>query len=121
MPCHHKLEEYLDGYIKATGVGDDRKGPSFRAALGKKKQLGPGAMSRTDLWYMMRRRASSAGIETGIGCHTFRATGITDYLTNVGRIEVARRMSDHSNAKTTGLYDRLKENISVGKLKRIGT
>jgi len=28
-----------------------------------------------------------------IGCHTFRATGITDYLTNGGRIEVAQRMA----------------------------
>jgi integrase len=35
-------------------------------------------------------------------CHTFRATGITDYLTNGGRIEVAQRMAGHSNAKTTG-------------------
>jgi integrase/recombinase XerD len=68
--------------------------------------LGQGAISRTDVWYMVRRRASDAGIETAIGCHTFRATGITDYLTNGGRIEVAQRMAAHSNAKTTGLYDR---------------
>ena len=40
-------------------------------------------------WQTMRRRAAGAGIETAIGCHTFRATGITDYLTNGGRIEVA--------------------------------
>jgi site-specific recombinase XerD len=49
-------------------------------------------------WYMVRRRASEAGIETAIGCHTFRATGITDYLTNGGRIEVAQRMAGHSNS-----------------------
>ena len=54
--------------------------------------------------------------ETAIGCHTFRATGITDYLTNGGRIEVAQRMAGHSNAKTTGLYD----DISVGEVERIG-
>ena len=56
-------------------------------------------MSRTDVWYMVRRRAADAGIETPIGCHTFRATGITDYLTNGGRIEVAQRMAGHANAK----------------------
>ena len=120
MPCHHKLEEYLDAYIKAAGVADDRKGPLFRAALGKKKQLGPGVMSRTDVWYMVRRRASDAGIETAIGCHTFRATGITDYLTNGGRIEVAQRMAGHSSARTTGLYDRRNDDISVGEVERIG-
>ena len=120
MPCHHKLEEYLDAYIKAAGIADDRKGPLFRAAIGKTKKLGAGAMSRTDVWYMVRRRASDAGIETAIGCHTFRATGITDYLTNGGRIEVAQRMAGHSNAKTTGLYDRRNDDISVGEVERIG-
>jgi integrase/recombinase XerD len=49
MPCHHKLEEYLDAYIKGAGIADDRKGPLFRAAVGKTKKLGPGAMSRTDV------------------------------------------------------------------------
>jgi site-specific recombinase XerD len=120
MPCHHKLENYLDAYIKEAGIGDDRKGPLFRAAIGKTKKLGPGAMSRVDVWYMVRRRASDASIETSIGCHTFRATGITDYLTNGGRIEVAQRMAGHSNAKTTGLYDRRNDDVSVGEVERIG-
>lgn len=120
MPCHHKLEEYLDAYIEAAGLAEERKGPLFRAAIGKTRKLGPGAMSRTDVWYMVRRRASRAGIETAIGCHTFRATGITDYLTNGGRIEVAQRMAGHSNAKTTGLYDRRNDDISVGEVERIG-
>jgi site-specific recombinase XerD len=120
MPCHHKLEAYLDAYISAAGIADDRKEPLFRAAIGRTKKLGPGAMSRTDVWYMVRRRASDASIETSIGCHTFRATGITDYLTNGGRIEVAQRMAGHSNAKTTGLYDRRNDDISVGEVERIG-
>ena len=120
MPCHHKLEEYLDTYVNAAAIANDRKGPLFRSAIGKTKKLGPGAMSRTDVWYMVRRRAADAGIETAIGCHTFRATGITDYLTNGGRIEVAQRMAGHSNAKTTGLYDRRNDDISIGEIERIG-
>jgi len=120
MPCHHKLEEYLDAYIKDARIANDRKGPLFRSAIGKTKRLGPGALSRTDVWYMVRRRAADAGIETAIGCHTFRATGITDYLTNGGRIEVAQRMAGHSNAKTTGLYDRRNDDISIGEVERIG-
>ena len=101
MPCHHKLESYIHAYIEAADIEGDRKGPLFRAAIGKTKKLGPGVISRTDVWYMVRRRTADAGIETAIGCHTFRATGITDYLTNGGRIEVAQRMAGHSNAKTT--------------------
>ena len=120
MPCHHKLEAYLDAYIVASGIEGERKGPLFRAAIGKTKTLGQGRLSRIDVWYMVRRRAADAGIETPVGCHTFRATGITDYLTNGGRIEVAQRMAGHSNAKTTGLYDRRNDDISVGEVERIG-
>jgi site-specific recombinase XerD len=81
MPCHHKLEEYLDVYIKAAGIANECKGPLFRSAIGKTGALTRKPMSRTDVWYMVRRRAAGAGIETAIGCHTFRATGITNYLT----------------------------------------
>jgi integrase len=69
---------------------------------------------------MVRRRAAKAGIETAIGRHTFRATGITDYLTNGGRIEVAQRMAGHSNTKTTGLYDLHNDDISVGEVEQSG-
>jgi integrase/recombinase XerD len=77
-------------------------------------------MTRKDVCYMVRRCASDAGTETAIGCHTFRATGITDYLTNGGRIEVAHRMVGHSNAKTTGLYDRLKAILVWEKSRGLG-
>jgi integrase/recombinase XerD len=69
---------------------------------------------------MVRRRAVDADIETSIGCHTFRATGITDYLTNGGKLEIAQRMAGHSNAKTTGLYDRRNDDISVSEVERVG-
>src|SRR5208282_3677067 len=120
MPCHHKLEEILHAYVKAAGIEGDRKGPLFRSAIGKTGQLTGKRMLRMDVWYMVRRRAADGEIETAIGCHTFRATGITDYLTNGGRIEIAQRMAGHSNAKTTGLYDRRNDDISVGEVERIG-
>jgi site-specific recombinase XerD len=120
MPCHHKLESYIDAYIAAAGIEDDRKGPLFRAAIGRTGVLSTRPLSRTDVWYMVRRRAADARLETAIGCHTFRATGITDYLTNGGKLEVAQRMAGHSNARTTGLYDRRNDDISVSEVERVG-
>lgn len=120
MPCHHKLEAYMDAYIAAAGIEDDRKGPIFRAAIGRTGILSTRPLSRTDVWYMVRRRAADASLETAIGCHTFRATGITDYLTNGGKLEVAQRMAGHSNARTTGLYDRRNDDISVSEVERVG-
>jgi integrase/recombinase XerD len=120
MPCHHKLEEHLHAYIKAAGIAGNRKGPLIRSAIGKTAQLTDRPVLRRGVGRMVHRRAADGGIETAIGCHTFRATGITDYLTNGGRIEVAQRMAGHSNAKTTGIYNRRNDNISVGGVERIG-
>jgi integrase/recombinase XerD len=120
MPCHHNLEAYLDEYIERAGIGQDRKGPLFRSAIGKTGKLSGQAMTRIDAYRMIRRRAQAAGIETEIGCHTFRATGITDYLKNGGRIEVAQKMAGHSSARTTGLYDRRGDEISLDEVERIG-
>ena len=55
---------------------------------------------------MIQRRALAAGIATKISCHSFRATGITTYLQNGGKLEVAQQMAGHESARTTGLYDR---------------
>jgi integrase len=66
------------------------------------------------------RGQGHASIKTKIGNHTFRATGITDYLTNGGKLEIAQKMAGHANAKTTGLYDRRNDDISVSEVERVG-
>jgi integrase/recombinase XerD len=68
---------------------------------------------------MIQRRARAAGIDDSIGCHTFRATGITAYLTNGGKLEVAQRLAGHANAKTTGLYDRRSDAVAADEIERI--
>jgi len=120
MPCPHKLEQISRRVHRRCVHRGRRKGPLFRSAIGKTAQLADRPMLRGDVWNMVRRRAAGAGIESAIGCHTFRATGITDYPTNGGRIEVAQRMAGHSNAKRQGLYDRRNDDISVGEVERIG-
>jgi len=80
MPCHHNLEAYLDAYIKAAGIGNRAKSPLFRSAAGRTDLLTDKAMNRVDAWRMIQRRAGDLGTRVRIGCHTFRATGITAYL-----------------------------------------
>jgi len=120
MPCHPKLARYLNDYIEAAGIQTDRKGPLFRSVKGRTKTLSPLPLSRGDVWTMIRRRAKDAGIKTEIGCYTFRDIGITDYLRNGGKLEVAQRMAGHSNAKTIGLYDWRSDDISLSEVVRIG-
>jgi site-specific recombinase XerD len=119
MPAHHTLEEYLDAYIEAAKIAKDRKGPLFRTAIRRTKKLTKNPMTPKDAWGMVRRRARDAGLETRIGCHTFRATGITNYLENGGSLEHAQQMAAHESAKTTKLYDRTEDAITLDEVERI--
>ena len=120
MPTHHNLDQYLHEYVAAAAIGEDRKGPLFRTARGRSGELGLNPMQQPDVWRMIRRRALAAGIKTEIGCHTFRATGITAYLKNGGRLEVAQQMAAHESSRTTGLYDRRSDEVSLDEVERIG-
>jgi integrase len=87
LPAHHKLEAILDEYIHGARLAGQKKQPLFRTTQGQKRQLTARRMSQADAWRMIRRRAADAGIKTAIGCHTFRATGITNYLEDDGTLD----------------------------------
>lgn len=119
MPVHHKLEELLDSYIEAAGIGDDTKSPLFRTTRGQSRLLTDRRMRRADAWRMIRRRARDAGLDRPLGCHSFRATGITNYLENGGTLENAQRMAGHESAQTTKLYDRRDDRLTLDEVERI--
>ena len=120
MPTHHNLDRYLEEYIRAAGITGDRKEPLFRTVRGRSGELTGNALLQPDVWRKIRRRALAAGIKTEIGCHTFRATGITAYLKNGGKLEIAQRMAAHESSRTTGLYDRRDDEVSLDEVERIG-
>jgi site-specific recombinase XerD len=120
MPCHHALAEALRAYIDAAGITEDRKGSLFRTARGHTATvLSDQPMGQTDAWRMIRRRAVAAGIHAPIGNHTFRATGITTYLSNGGVLEHAQSMAAHESPRTTKLYDRTQERLTQDEVERI--
>ncbi len=119
MPCHHTLEVYLHAYLDGAGIAEDLKGPLFRT-IGRGTQI----LTRTPLpqanaYAMVRRRALAAGIATKIGNHSFRATGITAYLKNGGTLENAAAMANHASTRTTQLYDRRRDDVSLDEVERI--
>ncbi|HRK34500.1 MAG TPA: tyrosine-type recombinase/integrase [Candidatus Hydrogenedentes bacterium] len=119
VPAHHTLETYIDAYIEAAGIAQDRKGPLFRSAKGKTRLLTKHPMTRTDVLRMIKRRAADAGLPRRISCHTFRATGITAFLENGGTLEAAQAIAAHESARTTKLYDRTGDAITLDDIERI--
>src|ERR1700719_1081942 len=75
MPAHHKLEAFLDEYIRSAGIAGDEKSPLFRSAVRRTGTLAATAMHRVAAWRMMQRRAVDLGMKVKIGCHTFRQPG----------------------------------------------
>jgi site-specific recombinase XerD len=119
MPTHHNLEAYLDAYLDSAKIGEARKSPLFRSARGRTSELTDRPMNRVDVYRMIRRRARDAGLDADICCHTFRATGITAYLENGGSLENAQLMAAHESPRTTKLYDRTGDEITLDEVERI--
>ncbi|OXC74482.1 tyrosine-type recombinase/integrase [Caballeronia sordidicola] len=119
MPCHHTLDAYLHAYLDRTGIAGDPKGPLFRTIQRGTGLLSTTALPQANAYAMVRRRALEAGIDTKIGNHTFRATGITAYLKNGGTLENAAAMANHASTRTTQLYDRRHDDISLDEVERI--
>jgi site-specific recombinase XerD len=117
VPCHHTLEKFLDEYLAAAGIAGDPEGPLFRTTGRKTGQAQ--AMWQQDVYRMIQRRAAAAGIKTKIGNHTFRATGITAYLKNKGTLEHAQTLANHASPRTTKLYDRRSDEISLDEVEKI--
>jgi site-specific recombinase XerD len=116
MPCHHNLDEYLQAYVDAAGIAEVEKGWRFRTTVGRSGALSERPMRQGDVYRMIGRRAAAAEVWTKIECHSFRATGITEYLRNGGKLEVAQQMANHESSRTTGLYDRRQDGISLDEV-----
>jgi integrase len=119
MPAHHKLEAFIDEYLAAAGIRDDGKGSLFRSALGQTGLLTGNPMNRVDAYRMIRHCTAEAGFKIKLGCHVFRATGITAYLEAGGTLENAQAMAAHESPRATKLYDRTGDEITLGEVERI--
>ena len=118
VPAHHNAEAYLDAYIRAAGIENKNKEFIFRA-LDRRRALTDRPMTRIDAFRMIKRRAKNAGLPLTTCCHTFRATGITAYLENGGTIENAQTIAAHESPRTTKLYDRTSDEITLDEVERI--
>lgn len=129
VPAHHTAEEYMDAYLEAAeACGLDRsdgQAPIFRTLEGqwRSRRLSSRRLNRREAVAMVKRRARQAGLPPAlasrIGNHTFRATGITAYLNNGGSLEHAQQIAAHESPRTTKLYDRTNDELTLDEIERI--
>jgi integrase/recombinase XerD len=118
VPAHHNADEYLDEYLRSVEIGDQHSSPLFRT-IDRSGRITERGLTRNDALRMIKRRAKAAGLSAKVCCHTFRATGITAYLENGGTIENAQSIAAHESPRTTKLYDRTDDEITLDEIERI--
>ena len=122
VSAHHNAAEYVDAYLTAAGLDTtdpaNKRTPLFQR-LGRNRKLNSNRLDRTEVYRMVTRRAKQAGLATKICCHTFRATGITAYLDNGGTIEKAQQIAAHESPRTTKLYDRTNDQVSLDEIEKV--
>lgn len=112
---HHEAEEYLDAYLAVAAVAD---AAALFQTLDKAHRLTGLAISRRDMLRIVKVRCAQAGLPDTICNHTFRGTGITVFLQNGGSLEAAQDMANHSDPRTTKLYDRRKDLATLSEIER---
>lgn len=137
VPCHHLLQEYLSDWLEGAKLSEHADTPLFRTfawappngADGEEEASGERVpcqriltarpMTQPMAWEMIQRRAQRAGIATRVCNHSFRAAGITAYLENGGTIERAAHIAGHASTRTTQLYDRRPDDVTLDEIERI--
>lgn len=119
VPVHHKAEEHLDAYIQSARIGEDKRGPLFRAANRRTGELKTTPFRRNDAWAMVKKRAAECGLTHKLCNHSFRATGITAFIAAGGTVEKAQQIAGHASTKTTQLYNRTSDEITLDEIERI--
>ena len=118
VPAHHRAAAALDDYLARAGL-DAATAALFQSVDPAGRGLTGRALSRRLVLAMIKRRAAAADLPPSTCCHTFRATGITAYLSNGGTLEHAQQIAGHASPKTTKLYDRTADTITVDEIERI--
>ena len=108
----------MDAYLHAAGIEKDANGPLFRT-INRWQGLTSTGMNRIDVFQMIKRRARDEGLPPTTCCHTLQATGITAYLENGGTLEKAQAIAAHESPRTTKLYDRTGDAITLEEVERI--
>ena len=118
VPAHHRAAAALDDYLARAGL-DAATAALFQSVDPAGRRLTGRALSRRLVLAMIKRRAAAADLPPSTCCHTFRATGITAYLSNGGTLEHAQQIAGHASPKTTKLYDRTADTVTVDEIERI--
>jgi integrase len=119
VPVHSKAREAIDHWLLVSDLASNPIAPLFPAFGKDKKTPELKHMNRKSVWKLVKARAQACGLKKRVCCHSFRATGITEYMNAGGSLEIAQRIAGHSQLSTTKIYDRSRDRLTITEIERV--
>ena len=111
MPCHHNLKSYLHAYIDGAGLASDPKALLFQTYSRATGRLTGNPLPQANAYAMVQRRARDQDRQPHVSGD--------GYLKNGGTLERAAQMANHASTRTTQLYDRRAEEVTLDEIERV--
>jgi integrase/recombinase XerD len=119
VPVLSKARDAINQWIEASGIGTNPLAPLFPPFGKNKRAIELRHMDGTGIWRLVQARARACGLKKRVCCHSFRATGITEYMNARGALDIAQRIAGHSQLSTTKIYDRSQDRVTITEIERI--
>jgi len=119
VPVHSKAKETVDLWLERSRLACTPSAPLF-PSFGKNREIIElRRLDRRSVLKLVEKRALASGIQKRVCCHSFRATGVTQYMNSGGTIEIAQRIAGHTSPATTRIYDRSGDQLTLKEIERV--
>ena len=119
VPVHSKAKEAVDLWLERSHLASKPSAPLFPSFGKDRETLNWRRLDRRSVLKLVEKRAKASGIQKRVCCHSFRATGVTEYMNSGGTIEIAQRIAEHTSPATTRIYDRSGDQLTLQEIERV--
>jgi integrase/recombinase XerD len=119
VPVHTEARNAIDDWLQAAEIAERPACPLFPAFCRSKELFEHRPMTRINVWKLVQSRARAVGLEKRVGCHSFRGTGLTEFMIAGGELDTARSIAGHAQLSTTKLYDRSRDRVTIEEIQRV--
>jgi integrase/recombinase XerD len=119
VPVHSNAKEAVDLWLERSYLASNPSAPLFPSFGKNRETIELRRLDRRSVLKLVEKRAKTSGILKRVCCHSFRATGVTEYMNSGGTIEIAQRIAGHTSPSTTRIYDRSGDQLTIEEIERV--
>ena len=119
VPVHSKAKEAVDLWLERSHLASNPSAPLFPSFGKNRETIESRRLDRRSVLKLVEKRAKASGTLKRVCCHSFRATGVTEYMNSGGTIEIAQRIAGHTSPATTRIYDRSGDQLTLEEIERV--